>query len=136
MLPMFIKCILLYHTCYEKIENYIIYSKKVVRKKIFFVSFNWLFVFTRLRICGPKWRKQSCKKTCQVVYKNLCIYFLCLWFFTKVVATLALSLWPRRGLAKVRTKCEAQESHFMFLGMWESAREWTPHSQMSSHFGN
>jgi len=41
------------------------------------------------------------------------------------VATLALGSWPRQGLVKVRAKMEAQESCFMFLGVWESVREWT-----------
>jgi hypothetical protein len=33
------------------------------------------------------------------------------------VATLALGSQPKQGLAKVRAKSEAQESHFMLLGM-------------------
>jgi hypothetical protein len=33
---------------------------------------------------------------------------------------------PKQGLAKVWAKSEAQDSHFMLLGMWESVREWTP----------
>jgi hypothetical protein len=33
------------------------------------------------------------------------------------VATLALSLQSMQGLAKVRAESEAQESHFMLLGM-------------------
>jgi hypothetical protein len=41
------------------------------------------------------------------------------------VATLALGLWSKQGLAKVQAKNEAQESHFMFLGMWGSVKEWT-----------
>jgi hypothetical protein len=28
--------------------------------------------------------KFSCKKTCEVVYKNLCIHFLFFWIFTKI----------------------------------------------------
>jgi hypothetical protein len=36
------------------------------------------------------------------------------------VATLALGSRPRQRLAKVRVKSEAQESHFMFSGVWES----------------
>jgi hypothetical protein len=55
------------------------------------------------------------------------------------VATLTLGLWPRQGLAKVRTKSEARESHFMLLGGWECRRVWEnkhSHSQMSSHFGS
>jgi len=44
--------------------------------------------------------------------------------FTKFyVATLALGSQPRQGLVKVRAKCESQESHFMFLGVWENVRE-------------
>ncbi len=42
------------------------------------------------------------------------------------VATLTLGLWPKQGLVKVRTKIEAQESHFMLPGVWESVKEWTP----------
>jgi len=41
------------------------------------------------------------------------------------VTTLALGLQPRQGLEKVRAKCEAWESHFMFSGVQESVREWT-----------
>jgi hypothetical protein len=36
-----------------------------------------------------------------------------------------LGSWPREGLMKVLPKSEAQESHFMFSGMWESVKEWT-----------
>jgi len=36
-----------------------------------------------------------------------------------------LGLQPRQGLAKVRAKREAQESHFMLPGVQESVREWT-----------
>jgi hypothetical protein len=40
-------------------------------------------------------------------------------FFTMLmlvcVATLALGLRPKQGLAKVRAKYEARESHFMLL---------------------
>jgi hypothetical protein len=36
------------------------------------------------------------------------------------LATLALGSQPRQGLAKVRANGEDQESHFMFLGVWES----------------
>jgi hypothetical protein len=55
------------------------------------------------------------------------------------VATLALGSWPRQRLTKVRTKNEAREPHFMFLGVWECERmrgHEPPHSQVSSHFGN
>jgi hypothetical protein len=40
-----------------------------------------------------------------------------------VIATLALGSQPKRGLAKVQAKNEAQESHFMIPGMWENVRE-------------
>ncbi len=42
------------------------------------------------------------------------------------VLTPALSLRPRQGLAKVRAKIKAYESHFMFLGVQVSVRECTP----------
>jgi len=35
----------------------------------------------------------------------------------KCVTTLAFGLQPKQGLTKVRAKSEAQESHFMFLGL-------------------
>jgi hypothetical protein len=41
------------------------------------------------------------------------------------VATLALGWPPRQGFTKVQAKNETQKSHFMFLGMWESVKEWT-----------
>ncbi len=39
------------------------------------------------------------------------------------VIALALGSRPRQGLAKVQTKNEARESHFMLSGVWESVRE-------------
>jgi hypothetical protein len=41
----------------------------------------------------------------------------------EIIATLALGSRPKQGLTKVWAKSEAQESHFILLGMWESARE-------------
>jgi len=41
----------------------------------------------------------------------------------EVVATLALGSRPRQGLAKVRAKREARESHLMFSRVQESMRE-------------
>jgi hypothetical protein len=43
----------------------------------------------------------------------------------KHVVTLALGLRPKQGLARVRAKKKAQESHFMLPGVQESVREWT-----------
>ncbi len=40
------------------------------------------------------------------------------------VATLALSSRPRQGLARLWAKREAQRSHFMFLGVQKSVKEW------------
>jgi len=42
------------------------------------------------------------------------------------VATLTLGSRPKQGLAKVRAKSEVQESHFIFMEVQESVREWTP----------
>ncbi len=42
------------------------------------------------------------------------------------VATLALGLQTRQGLAKVWAKSEARESHFIFPGVYQSVKEWTP----------
>jgi hypothetical protein len=35
----------------------------------------------------------------------------------------SFGLASRQGLAKVRAKSEAQESHFMLSGVWEKAKE-------------
>jgi hypothetical protein len=43
--------------------------------------------------------------------------------FTIFVRTLALGSQPRQRLVKVRAKSEAQESHFMLLGMCENVRK-------------
>jgi len=43
--------------------------------------------------------------------------------YVKNVTTLILSSQPKQGLAKVRVQSEAQESHFMFSGVWENAKE-------------
>jgi len=48
-----------------------------------------------------------------------------IWGFTNIVATLALGSRPRQGLARLQAKKEAQESHIMLPGVWESVREWT-----------
>jgi lipopolysaccharide export LptBFGC system permease protein LptF len=42
---------------------------------------------------------------------------------TSVISTLALGSRLKQGLAKVWAKNEAQKSHFMLLGVWESVRE-------------
>jgi len=39
------------------------------------------------------------------------------------VATLALGLRPRQGLAKVQDKKEAREAHLILLGVQDSVRE-------------
>jgi hypothetical protein len=46
-------------------------------------------------------------------------------FIRFLFATLALGSWPRQGLAKVRAKKEAWESHLMLPRVEESVREWT-----------
>jgi len=40
-----------------------------------------------------------------------------------IVATLALGLQPRQGLAKAWVKREAHDSHFMLSGVQKSVRE-------------
>ncbi len=58
---------------------------------------------------------------------------------TFLLVTLALGSQPRQGLAKVWTKSEAQETHFMLPKVWECGKVWEnepPHSQVNSHFGN
>jgi hypothetical protein len=49
------------------------------------------------------------------LHKNLAIF----------VTTLALGSQPRQGLARVWAKREAQKSHCMLPGVYESVREWT-----------
>ncbi len=41
-----------------------------------------------------------------------------------------------RVCKRVRAEIEAWESHFMFPRKQESVREWTPTSQVNSHFGS
>jgi hypothetical protein len=38
-------------------------------------------------------------------------------FILNNVATLTLGSYPRQGLVEVQAESEAQESHFMFLGV-------------------
>jgi hypothetical protein len=42
-----------------------------------------------------------------------------------VVATLTLGSWPKQGLARLRAKKEARESHLMLSGVQKSVKEWT-----------
>jgi hypothetical protein len=48
-----------------------------------------------------------------------------LWGLKVDVATLALGLWPRQGVAKLRVKRNTWESHHMLPGVPKSVREWT-----------
>jgi hypothetical protein len=41
------------------------------------------------------------------------IDYMCTW----IIATLALGLQPRQGVARLRTKKKTQESHHMFPGV-------------------
>jgi hypothetical protein len=67
----------------------------------------------------------------------MCIFFYGIKIIIALsVAPLTLGLRSKQGLAKVRAKIEAWESHFMLSRMWESVREWTPQCQVSSHFGS
>ncbi len=52
-------------------------------------------------------------------------FFLKSWIRVICVATLALGLWSRQGLARVQAKREARKSHLMLLGVQKSVREWT-----------
>jgi hypothetical protein len=58
------------------------------------------------------------------------------WQWLIVVVTLTLGSWPKLGLAKVRAKREARESHLMFSGVRKSVREWTFTLPRSSQFGS
>jgi hypothetical protein len=52
------------------------------------------------------------------------------------VITLALSLWPRQGIARLQAKRETQESHHM-LSIVQSVWGNEPsHSQVNSHVGS
>ncbi len=46
------------------------------------------------------------------------------WIFF-YVATLGLGSQPKQGLARMRAKREARESHFMLPGVQKSVKEWT-----------
>jgi hypothetical protein len=73
------------------------------------------------------------------------INFKCQWghwpllLMGENVTTLALGSRPKQGLARVWTKSEARESHFMLQGSWKckkvSENEHS-HSQVNSHFGS
>jgi hypothetical protein len=76
---------------------------------------------------------------CSISNKHVISTRFNLWTNTQTVATLALGFGPRQGLARVRTKSEAQKSHFVLPGGWECRRVWKnehSHSQVSSHFGS
>jgi hypothetical protein len=51
--------------------------------------------------------------------------YFTMYTICSTVATLALGSRPRQGLAKVRAKREARESHFMLPGVQKSVREST-----------
>jgi hypothetical protein len=56
----------------------------------------------------------------------------------KIVATLALGLRPRQGVARLRAKRKTRESHHMLPGVqrvWVWGNE-PSHSQVNSHVGN
>jgi hypothetical protein len=42
---------------------------------------------------GKMWRKFSCKKACQVVYKSLYTHFLHFWFLTKISMHNYICMW-------------------------------------------
>jgi hypothetical protein len=98
----------------------------------------------QIEIVKLKWTliiRNPCKNDIIWWTPNQCILFMELESENfsnniKNVATLALGSWPRQGITKVQAKCEGRELHFMLLGVWENVREWTPHSQVNSHFGN
>jgi len=46
----------------------------------------------------------------------------------KICCNPSLGSWPRQGLARVRAKREARESHLMLPGMQELESRWTPKS--------
>jgi hypothetical protein len=46
-------------------------------------------------------------------------------FIRDLVATLALGLWPRQGLARLWAKKEDRELHLMLMRVQKSVREWT-----------
>jgi hypothetical protein len=62
----------------------------------------------------PKWRLHFFLKINGVV----------VWSMLNVT-TLALNSWLKQGLARVRAKKEARESHLMLSGMQKNVKEWT-----------
>jgi hypothetical protein len=69
---------------------------------------SWV-IYTREKKNTINWAKTHTIKFLEVVTKN--------------VAILTLGSRPKQGLAKVWAKSEAQESHFMLLGVWKSVGE-------------
>ncbi len=74
---------------------------------------------------------------------SFCYHFIVYWSHAPLihdydffVATLALGSRPRQGLAKVRAKKEARESHFMLPGVQRVWWKELSHSQVNSHVGS
>jgi hypothetical protein len=87
---------------------------------IIYLFFEWFYVawkqeYTYVFFLLLKWPSNMWSN--HIIWKE---------FFLLSVATLALGSQPRKGLAKLRAKCEGKELHFMLPGVWESVKEWTP----------
>jgi len=99
----------------------------------FLIFFDWLVILRKKNSFVSK--DVNCCSSffilmlfCQLMLQQPILFdyiFYHLKHFHLIVITLALGSWPKQGLVKVRAKREAQESHFMLLGMQENVREWT-----------
>jgi hypothetical protein len=79
------------------------------------------------------------RKHCIAPKSSCGIYFFFLSFnilFIMICRNPSLGLVTNAKACKGVSQKKAWESHFMLLGVQKSVKDWTPHSQMSSHFGS
>jgi hypothetical protein len=109
-----------------------------------------------LKICGPNARKMcmkfSCKETCSVVYKNLCIHFSHVWFFNKIFMHNYIHMWKTTTTMKTIILWIIQYLSLKFIAfrfcIWKIAKtkylspmvkKWYPdcvYALHSNHFKN
>jgi hypothetical protein len=72
---------------------------------LFFLRFGYFLYSLSLKFVTPSvsnmCRKFSCKKTCQVFLKSLCIHFLYFWFFTKIFMHNYIRMWKITTTMKI-----------------------------------
>jgi hypothetical protein len=78
---------------------------KGLQRKWFFLTIWLIFLFIKLRICGPRCQQHVQEiilpKKCQVVYKNSCTHFSHIWFFTKILIHNYICMWEITTTMKI-----------------------------------